>query len=504
MKVNRRPSYFAFVALLAALLANAAARAADDPLTAATKLFDKRRYEQAARLLEAALPRIEAAERAQAQLVLGAVYLRNADLHAAFARTAAVAELEYLERLTKVSAGVGAEGRSRYAQLYLAEAQLSGGNAAEATRHFEQARTDFAGAARDQSLAAVGLGNVLWVSKENNRARSLWGGITSAPDAVLARTAAEARAGVTDAKSLLRTADAAATARDLSPRARRYLMEIYLAADAPEQALGIVRAADWSAASQVETFKVAKGTAKTIHFYDLALFTDLTQLYRQLARQHLEAAAADTRMKPAAVFYLAELNTALGRYDEAGRNINAFLAEPQLPAPHRERARAQQAALLYRQGKHVEAEGIWAAMAGQQTVDPDVSAEVVGSCIRAGAACTKALASLTLVAEAGDAKRLRRLNAALGSYYLGKKDYARAVAYLEAGRDKSNKNKIEVNDPQMLVDLAEAYYRSKKFSEGLEIFFEMSKEFPVVRQIQEAMQGVYSVEQRSAGDVKIF
>jgi hypothetical protein len=32
----------------------------------------------------------------------------------------------------------------------------------------------------------------------------------------------------------------------------------------------------------------------------------------------------------------------------------------------------------------------------------------------------------------------------------------------------------------------------------------MSKEFPVVRQIQEAMQGVYSMEQRSAGDVKIL
>jgi hypothetical protein len=56
----------------------------------------------------------------------------------------------------------------------------------------------------------------------------------------------------------------------------------------------------------------------------------------------------------------------------------------------------------------------------------------------------------------------------------------------------------------MLAGLAEAYYRTKKFSEGLEIFFEMSHEFPVVRQIQEAVQGVYSMEQRSAGDVRIL
>jgi hypothetical protein len=56
----------------------------------------------------------------------------------------------------------------------------------------------------------------------------------------------------------------------------------------------------------------------------------------------------------------------------------------------------------------------------------------------------------------------------------------------------------------MLVNLAEAYYRTKKFSESLEIYFEMSKRFPVVRQIQEALQGVYSIEHKSAGDVKIF
>jgi len=30
----------------------------------------------------------------------------------------------------------------------------------------------------------------------------------------------------------------------------------------------------------------------------------------------------------------------------------------------------------------------------------------------------------------------------------------------------------------MLAGLAEAYYRAKQFSEGLEIFFEMSQEFP--------------------------
>jgi hypothetical protein len=106
--------------------------------------------------------------------------------------------------------------------------------------------------------------------------------------------------------------------------------------------------------------------------------------------------------------------------------------------------------------------------------------------------------------ETGDGRRYQRMNFALGAYHLRHNDYARAIVHMEAGRDKSNKNKIEANDPEMLTGLAEAYFRTKKFSEGLEIFFEMSQEYPVVRQIQEAVQGVYSMEQRSAGDVRIL
>src|SRR5437016_12850062 len=101
-----------FASLLAAALgASAPARGADDdPVDAAMKLYEKRRYEQAARVLEDALARLDAGRRAQAQLVLGMTYLRNADLHEALARTAAAAEVDYLDKLLKT----GAEGRSRY------------------------------------------------------------------------------------------------------------------------------------------------------------------------------------------------------------------------------------------------------------------------------------------------------------------------------------------------------------------------------------------------------
>ncbi len=475
------------------------ASAADDPLAGAMKLIDKRRYEQAARVLEDALPRLDAARRAQAQLVLGSVYLRNADLHQAFARTAATVELDYLDKLIKT----GAEGRSHYARLYLAEALLARGNAADAARNFEQWRNEAGADTGYAAFAIIGLGSVAWARKEGERARSLWAGAGTTSNVVLARAAAEANAGVGDAKAWLRTADEVGRGRELTLRARRYLIEIYLAAGAPERALAVVRASDLATASQVEIFRATKGTAKSIRFYDLALLTDMARLYRELARRNLEQAAGDARMKPTADYYLAELFTGLGRNDEAQKYVLAFLSQPQAPAQYRDRTRTRQALLAWRQGKHAEAEGSWSTIA-EQGGDPEVLAEVVFACAEAGAECAKTMTRLSQSAETGDGSRFQRLNFALGSYYLRKKDYARAITYMEAGRDKSNKNKIEANDPEMLAGLAEAYYRTKKFSEGLEIFFEMSKEFPVVRQIQEAMQGVYSMEQRSAGDVKIF
>ena len=470
---------------------------ADDPVNAATKLYEKRRYEQAARMLEGVKDIAP-----QGQLVLGMIYLRNADLHEVLARTAAAAELDYLDKLLKASA----EGHSRYARLYLAEALLARGNAREAARHFEQVRADPAIDSRYRAIASIGLGSALWTQRDAVRARGLWSGAAGtdrAAEITLARAAAQARAGAVDVQSLRRVADGAGNARELSPRARRYLIEIYLAAGVPDEALAVAQAADLGMASYVEGFKVAKGTAKSISFYDLALLTDLAQLYRELARRQLEQAAADARMKPSAEYYLAEALNALGANDEALAFVQAFLARPQAPAQYRERARARQALITHRQGRGAEAESAWTAMA-QGSSDPEVLADIVLGCADAQAQCAKVLARVGQVIEAGDARRYRRLNFALGSYYLRQKDYARAIAYMEAGRDKSNKNKIEANDPEMLAGLAEAYYRIKKFSEGLEIFFEMSHEFPVVRQIQEAVQGVYSMEQRSAGDVRIL
>jgi tetratricopeptide (TPR) repeat protein len=488
-----------FPLVLSAALAGAPSAAADDPIVAATKLYEKRRYEQAARTLEDALPRLDAARRGEAQILLAISYLQDAELHAAFARAAAAAELDYLGKLV----GAGGEDRSRYARLYLAEALLAQGNAREAARHFERVRADPGVDALHRTIAGVGLGSARWVERRPAQARELWARAGGAAEVVLARAAAEGHARAMDASSLARAAEKVGSARGLSPRSSRYLIEIHLAAGSPDKALAVVRAANLGAPSYTERFKAVRGTAKTIAFYDLALLSDLAQLYRELARARLEQAAADPRIKPSAEYYLGEALSALGENDAALSSLQAFLARPQAPAQYRERARARAALIAHRRGQRAEAEKAWTSIAGG-TNDPEVLAEIVLGCAEAGAPCAKVLARAERIAETGEARRNGRLNFALGDYLLRNKDYARAIARMEAARDKSNKNKIEANNPEMLAALAEAYYRTKQFSEGLEIFFEMSSEFPAVRQIQEAVQGVYSMEQRSAGDVRIL
>ena len=214
MKRRAHPPSFAplfAVALAVALVASAPVHGADDPVSAAMKLYEKRRYEQAARMLEDA--RLEAERRPQAQLVLGMIYLRNADLHEALGRTAAAAEIDYLDKLLKTRS----EDRSRYARLHLAEALLARGNSAEARRHFEQVRSDPGIEKRYQAIAGVGLGSVLWAQRDANGARGMWAGTGGAAEIALARAAAQGGAQLAATKSLQRVADEATRAPELSP-----------------------------------------------------------------------------------------------------------------------------------------------------------------------------------------------------------------------------------------------------------------------------------------------
>jgi pentatricopeptide repeat protein len=277
------------------------------------------------------------------------------------------------------------------------------------------------------------------------------------------------------------------------------LLAVYARAGLTEKGLDLLKRADLKAFSFRETL----GKTKVINFYDLSLLDDMATLYGQASIAYLEKAAVDAKIKGSAEFYLGQAYALFGSAERSMKTAESFLASTQLPQQFKDQARVLQGANLYKSNRKAEALKIWDALAVKPSQDPDVLAEILFTCRRLKAECPNAARQSATTVETGEGKKFSTLNIALGKYYLGRLDTTRAVTYLEAGRDKSNKNKIESNDPEMLVSLADAYFRTKKFSEALEIYFEMSKQFPEVRQLQEAMQGVYAMEHKSAGDVKI-
>ncbi len=483
--------------VLAALM-TATAYAGDDAVTLAMRLSEKRHYEDAARTLRPALSSLASGRQGAAYLTLGIIYLRNAELHHELQQAGMTAHLGYLKKL---AAARGDDG-SRFADLYLGEALLESGSPGEAAKYLQRFMAQAAAGPRYKAIAAASLGLSHFQRQEVQRARALWAGINTADPEVKAELAAAYSAAGLQDKNPVAMSDAALknSGPGPSPRMRRNLLRVYARAGLTDKGLDLLDQADLKTASYTEVL----GKTKTINFYDLSVLGDLATLYGQASLTYLKKAAGDARLKGTADYYLGTAYANAGSVEPSLRAVGAFLSLAEAPAPYRDRARVLQAANQYLRGQRAEAMAVWDELAQRQPADPDLLAEIILACVRVKTDCPKIEPRAALAAETGRGKKYSLLNFALGRYHLWKMDYGKAISYMEAGRDKSNKNKIEANDPVLLVNLAEAYYRTKKFSESLEIYFEMSKQFPVVRQIQEALQGVYSIEHKSAGDVKIF
>jgi hypothetical protein len=82
-------------------------------------------------------------------------------------------------------------------------------------------------------------------------------------------------------------------------------------------------------------------------------------------------------------------------------------------------------------------------------------------------------------------------------------DPAALVATLSEYRDDSNKNKIDWNDPLLLLALAAANHRNQQYAQSLETLFELSKSFPGLRWLQWNLQGVYAARQKAGGETRI-
>jgi hypothetical protein len=91
---------FGFFLLSIILIATPQAFAADDGMTRAMKLYEKRHYDEAARMLRADGGSTEQGKKGSAHLALGTIYFKNAVLHRELYQTAVVASQDYLKKLS--------------------------------------------------------------------------------------------------------------------------------------------------------------------------------------------------------------------------------------------------------------------------------------------------------------------------------------------------------------------------------------------------------------------
>jgi hypothetical protein len=471
---------------IAALAVGLCTAAADGGLRQAAQLVDRHYYETAAAALRSAAD-------PNARFLLARAYLGNAALHRALQRSSLATGTRYLQKLVAQRG----RDRSRLAALYYGEYLLESGKTEAGLAQLRAFLNDGGAPARYREIAQLRL-----AAAQARSAPALSQAKSPDPEVRSQAAAALVRfdAGRAQAVALVDgMVEAAQRRREALPmRALSNALEVYARAGESGKAFALLSGSNLGRPSSEETL----GKSKVLRFYDPALLGSLARLYQGAGEGALVPLTSDARLKGVAGFVLAESYLDTERAAQAA-TLLATLAAGELPAGYRERASVLQAAAEARAGKPRKGAAL-AELGQRHAADPALLAEVLSACLRARAACDGVVIGARQLAASGQGERFRRLHEAVGRQYLAARQTERALLALETARDKANKNKIDANDPLLLVTLADLYLETKSFSENLEIYFELSKEFPAVRQLQEMGQGIYSMEYRSAGDVKIF
>ena len=476
--------------------------AAIDPLKRGLQLYKKHHYEDAIQLLYKQLPSDKSDRRAKTYLALGMICLANAGLYHDLYQASSATNLDYLNRLLSAKG----PSKSQLVHLYLGKAHLETGQFSEAADFFKKFMAAENGNSRDRDRAKIDLATVFYLQNKPTEAHALWAQVkTGPPELSISLAAAYSRVGLLEKKPLATCKAALDLLRQSgdmpSIQTLNNLLSVYSKNGQLDAAYKLIKRADLSAFFHEEV----PAPNKVIRFYDSALLSNLSSFYAKAALEFLEKAYAlpDKKIKVLAQYYLGQGFGLFGSPAHSTRIMNEFISASDGSARLKNRARVRQAFNHYLLGsKEATARQLNALLESEP--EPNLVAEMLLSAVQYQFDAPQLVIRASAMAQGAQGKSYARINFALGKYYLWKKNYPRAISYMEAGRDKSHKNRVEFNDPLMLVNLAQAYYRTRQFSEALEIYFEMSKQFEAVRQLQVAIQGVYIMEQKSAGDVKIF
>lgn len=477
--------------------------AAKDPFKRGLQLYKKHHYEDAIQLLYKHLPSEDKSDRrGKAYLALGMICLANAGLYQDLYQASTATNLDYLNRLLSAKG----PSKSQLVNLYLGKAFLETGRLSKAAAFFKKFLVAENSKSRDRDLAKIGLATAFYLQNKPAEAHALWAQVKKTPPELsISLAAAYSRVGLMEKKPLA----TCKTALDLlrqsgdtpSIQIINNLIGVYSRNGRIDAGFELINRADLKAFFHEEV----PAPNKVIRFYDSSLLSNLSSFYAKAALKFLEKAYAlpDKKNKGLAQYYLGQGYGRFGNPEQSMRIMNEFISAAGGPHRLKNRARVRQAFNHYLLGSKETTTSQLNALL-QSEPESDLVAEMLLSAVRYQFDAPQIVIQASAMAQRVQGRSFSRINFALGKYYLWKKNYPKAISYMEAGRDKSHKNRVEFNDPLMLVNLAQAYYRSRQFSEALEIFFEMNKHFAAVRQIQDALQGVYIMEQKSAGDVKIF
>lgn len=487
------------VALVCLLLIfpGAYAYSAADPVKAWKSLHQKHLYQSAGEKLRSTLSSLPEAERDAARLSLAMSCLENARLHQELYELSQKVQLDYLQKV----AAVKGKGKSHLVNLYLGETLLASGQVDKASRALEAAAADQSLTRKSRTLARIKLGMCRQIQGRRTQARKIWNGLNSLdPESLSELAAVYSRFGVAGQNPVAmieragRQAEAAGEGGTV--RLLKNTLEVYIRAGKVEEGLAVLAEGNPKEQSGQEPL----GKNKILRFYDVELLGRIAELYEKAAIFHLEQILARDPGHSGARHFLAETYLYFGDPVRSLKQTEALLAAG-APGPLRDRAEIRKAVVGYRAGDLQARERL---RSFSRQADPGLLAYLLQVCDATGAECGDLVADAGKLADAMNGRAVSGLYAAIGKTFVSRGDWNKALFYLEAGRDKSNKNRLEYNDPLMFVHLAEGYYRTLQFSEALEILFAMSQEFPAVRQLQEALQGIYAIEQKSAGDVKIL
>ena len=156
------------------------------------------------------------------------------------------------------------------------------------------------------------------------------------------------------------------------------------------------------------------------------------------------------------------------------------------------------------EGQHTKAYQVWKDAVNNDKNDPVLINDAILMCFILDGNCPTMYQQAQTAAENSRSRRFAELSTNVGRYFLSKDLNEKALRLLEIALDRSNMNSMLANDPILLINLAETYRVNKKYSKSLQVYFSLGQNFPVMRQIQDAVQGEYLFQQRSAGQSNVF